>query len=436
MGWINTSVGEPVNCTQHALKAFIFSLDAEEGSFATSSSAIAPSAPLRSTPTASACLCSGKPKVSSHGSPSLGTSQHGTQPHGEELSISSRADFPVPAFPPQAKVEAFQILAQGYGQSSPSQLGLYDPVTHSLRTPQRCLFEDSQQSLLTLPRWGWMHGGVVWGLMTSAPGIGASGRGFLPTATVTSQAQLASDLTPGQPGGDTLMGGVLQAAGMWIEKRLLPTRWRQEPGRTSQGYGRGLRELMEGKQQLPTPTTGDRYTRTTRYAQGGTPLSLAVILPTITASMQTVADFMQAKWAGSDPARPSYADAKHLPTPRAQERQQHNSQDAYVALGKRVQLQMYATASASPWRAHKASEATMNRNSRPLNEQVGGSLNPTWECWYMGWPMDWEALGTSPTCLTSTAFQQWLLGYRTALSALWHLATGRSRCVPRWPGRS
>jgi hypothetical protein len=37
----------------------------------------------------------------------------------------------------------------------------------------------------------------------------------------------------------------------------LPTPRKQEPGRTTKGYGRGLAELLEGREQLPTPQARD-----------------------------------------------------------------------------------------------------------------------------------------------------------------------------------
>ena len=35
------------------------------------------------------------------------------------------------------------------------------------------------------------------------------------------------------------------------------------------------------------------------------------------------------------------------------------------------------------------------RNSLPLNAAVGGSLNPTWVEWLMGFPLGWTALDAS-----------------------------------------
>jgi DNA (cytosine-5)-methyltransferase 1 len=51
-----------------------------------------------------------------------------------------------------------------------------------------------------------------------------------------------------------------------------------------------------------------------------------------------------------------------------------------------------ATPTARDWRSGKASQATMERNSRPLSEQIGGSLNPTWVEWLMGFPLGWTDL--------------------------------------------
>jgi hypothetical protein len=38
-----------------------------------------------------------------------------------------------------------------------------------------------------------------------------------------------------------------------------------------------------------------------------------------------------------------------------------------------------------------------DRNSLPLNALIGGSLNPTWVEWLMGFPSEWTALGRSET---------------------------------------
>ena len=46
----------------------------------------------------------------------------------------------------------------------------------------------------------------------------------------------------------------------------------------------------------------------------------------------------------------------------------------------------------------------MQRNTKPLNAEIGGALNPTWVEWLMGWPLEWTALQP----LGMDKFRQWL----------------------------
>jgi hypothetical protein len=64
-----------------------------------------------------------------------------------------------------------------------------------------------------------------------------------------------------------------------------------------------------------------------------------------------------------------------------------------------------ATPTARDWRSGKASQATMERNSRPLSEQIGGSLNPTWVEWLMGFPLGWTDLKPLATDKSHSAQQ-------------------------------
>lgn len=46
----------------------------------------------------------------------------------------------------------------------------------------------------------------------------------------------------------------------------------------------------------------------------------------------------------------------------------------------------------------------MERNTKPLNAEIGGPLNPTWVEWLMGWPLGWTDCAASAT----DRFRQWL----------------------------
>lgn len=50
-----------------------------------------------------------------------------------------------------------------------------------------------------------------------------------------------------------------------------------------------------------------------------------------------------------------------------------------------------------------------NRNSAPLNAVAGGSLNPTWVEWLMGWPLGWTGLRR----LETDKFRQWQRSHGT-----------------------
>ena len=54
--------------------------------------------------------------------------------------------------------------------------------------------------------------------------------------------------------------------------------------------------------------------------------------------------------------------------------------------------------------ANNGAPAQMNRNTPPLNAEVGGPLNPTWVEWLMGWPLGW----TDCAALATDKFRQWL----------------------------
>ena len=84
--------------------------------------------------------------------------------------------------------------------------------------------------------------------------------------------------------------------------------------------------------------------------------------------------------------------AHTLPTPRAEERQQHNSQDGYMALSAAARLlptpQARDGAKMAPGKG--CQERGGHQSSLPA--QLGGSLNPDFVAWMMGWPLRWLSL--------------------------------------------
>jgi hypothetical protein len=111
-----------------------------------------------------------------------------------------------------------------------------------------------------------------------------------------------------------------------------------------------LRTSVTASGLWPTPTTDSASDRSKKYAQGGMPLALAIkIWPTVTVQ-----------------------DAKNNGAP-----------------------------------------SQMVRNTKPLNAEVGGALNPDWTEWLMGWPIG----HTASAPLATDKFQQWLRSHGVYLEA-------------------
>jgi hypothetical protein len=171
-------------------------------------------------------------------------------------------------------------------------------------------------------------------LVPSTPPTDEQDSGLWPTMTVSSGAQTKENPTPGQTGGTTLWG----AARMW-----------------------------------PTMTSNDTGQRTTKYAQGGTPLSAAALWST-----------------------PQAHDLKKGYPERYENPERSND------LADEV-LMMWATPTT---RDHKDGS---NVENVPENALLGGqvkpskgvgSLNPEFVCWLMGFPEGWTNLKPSETQLS------------------------------------
>lgn len=117
----------------------------------------------KSNPTADKSCCNGNATESCQNFQYGTTCEHSTANRGAVKSIASAADFPVQTSPLAAKAPESTERNLLYGVKWRELSVKYDPTTHSLKTPQCLLFEDSTESCATLPRWGMMRAGVLWG---------------------------------------------------------------------------------------------------------------------------------------------------------------------------------------------------------------------------------------------------------------------------------
>ena len=225
-----------------------------------------------------------------------------------------------------------------------------------------------------------------------------------------------------------------------MEKRK---KWRASTGRTTVPPGNLSEQVQYGSPTTdmmrlwPTPTTDSATERTKKYAQGGTPLTMAVqTWPTPAArdwkdtgentNYEKIAK--KGKLAGA---------VKMWPTPTTQEIEHPNMQ--LTKTGRRLtkdgknshslnladRVKMWPTPNASDNRDRgNLSDPAIQRRIA-MGKQVGltmavkekkggGTLNPTWVEWLMGYPSGWTDLSPSeiasslksPTTSDNQSFNQ------------------------------
>ena len=118
--------------------------------------------PLKSKITHAEFYCNGKLMDSYLDSLSGTTYEPSMESLGEEKSMSSQAVFHAKILVPQEKESALMESVQDFGEKWQGSFAKYDPATHSLRTHQCSLFEDSTEYCVTLPKWGLMLSGECW----------------------------------------------------------------------------------------------------------------------------------------------------------------------------------------------------------------------------------------------------------------------------------
>ena len=272
-----------------------------------------------------------------------------------------------------ARAQALTAPAAECGATWRASWAKFDPSTSTWRTPQPSLLGDSDESSVTWPRSGMTADGQCWELPMSAPPISGIGSGLwlqTPIAAMAKNTMRSAEFAKGRAPSP-----------------------------------------QEFVRQWPTPVASDTGSRSKPYAQGGTPLSLAVKWPTPIATDGSKCPSDSLSRAVNPALRKTFrtASAPMWPTPTVCGN--HNRKGASPTSGDGLATAVLkcATPTARDWRSGKASEAseaTMLRNSRPLSEQIGGSLNPPWVEWLMGWPIGWTDLKPWATDRCQPAPQQ------------------------------
>ena len=238
---------------------------------------------------------------------------------------------------------------QGYGHKWQGSLGKYDPVTHSLKTAQLSLLEGSTGCCATLPRWGLMLDGELYPQPMLEPSTNGSASGFWQTPVADDAANLASGKwnSRGEPklSAQVMLPTPTAMLGASDLNFQCSGDGRKKPNK----LGWAVAEMY------PTPTRDSATERTTRYAQGGMPLTMAVqekTYPTATATA----------YKGWSP--------------------NHNRSSTDDRLDYTVERKSFQPGQQTP----------------PMR------LNPDWVEWLMGWPIGHT--GLKP--LETGKYQEWL----------------------------
>jgi hypothetical protein len=139
--------------------------------------------PLKSKITHAEFYCNGKLMDSYLDSLSGMTLPPLTENLGKAKSKLSQEDFLVRTSLLQEKELDLKENDQDFGEKWRASFAKYDPNTHTLRTHQCSLFEDSTEYCATLPKWGSMRTGECWELTMLEQSINATESGLWPTPT-------------------------------------------------------------------------------------------------------------------------------------------------------------------------------------------------------------------------------------------------------------
>ena len=279
-----------------------------------------------------------------------------TAAHGEALLTSFREGFRVPTSPVLARAPVSKAPSPASGARCGELLAKFDPTTSSWKTLQCSLFEAETESLQTLPRWGMWDATGYYRLPTPS-GLNAF-RAMIDRHLTTSENESGSSLRA-------------------------PTPKATEAGPDFAKMDRSATEIslqtfVAMPQRAPTPRSEDSQSS---GGHRGTPDTLTAFtrLPTPRATESTEStETQQARAARGTKASKNLTSVMRLPTACANE-------DAAGTPNGKMQRML--------------GNCTEIRHSDP----AGGQLNPTWEDWFMGWPIGWTDARHSAT----DRFQQW-----------------------------
>lgn len=326
---------------------------------------------------------------------------------------SSRADFHAKIFPSLVKELGWLVSDQDSGMNTLALLASYDRDTRSWRTSELYLFEDLTPSWDRLPKSGTMRNGKIYAPQMSARPTEESGSGLWRTPAAHDPGVSAGRLRP-------IDGGELGGMNRHYDKQT---------GRMAQI---GLTQQVQLRETFPTPRANDAEKRGDFDAtnpRNGLPAAVKMFptprssdadrggrgdliqavrgnsnkhfktYPTPSASMMTIQDMEQARFAGNDPNRPKYRDVWPTPTVAC-------ATGGQISRGGKRKGELLLAGAVKMWPTPRTAGmcgGTGNWNqlkdkcadideARKMGAGNGGQLNPTWVEWILGYPLHWTEI--------------------------------------------
>ncbi len=237
--------------------------------------------------------------------------------------------FPAPIFQSRVKASASPDHKAAYGRSTPELLANYDPATSSWKMLRPCLFGEWDEFSGIFPPSGMTRSGELYRLQMLEPHTCADASGLWPTPTATEYGTNQS----------VSIGAAVRPSLGTMARRMWQTPVSDDAVERTGGKfnSRGEPKLSAEVKMWPSPRAID--------GSKGARSPTEFVLKRAATGLSNLAERVQL-----------------YPTPTAQ--------DA----------------------SNNAGASQFERNSLPLNAVVGGSLNPQWVEWLMGYPPGWTAL--------------------------------------------
>lgn len=323
--------------------------------------------------------------VACPGSPSGTTLPPSTAIPGAASSMLSAAASPARTSALPEREPASKASDPACGWKWPGSFAKFDPATHLLKTPQCLLDGDLEEFSGILPKWGSMRDGELFREKTPA-GL----------------EEIRRSITSGSESG--------------FSQKSVPTPTKRSPTDCPAERRRSpaLESVLKMQsEKVPTPealnTEGYQVSGGKRYPR----LGAVVKMPTPDASMGSVGSGGRVSKERPTGKRPSGAKqaitlndavkwSEKMPTPHGFSKDGKSNGPSGNELGRAVNESVrVGTPTAHP-RTHDPRDVD---HGIQLANQVGGSLNPTWVCWLMGWPLLWTCTEPLPP-ETWTAWQK------------------------------